>query len=67
MKITNMRQIRLQRKWTLEYVAIQIGTTKQTVHRIETKQRSPSCKLVIGLQKIFKKPIDYLLSDIDNP
>lgn len=66
MKLTNMRQIRIQKKWTLEYVATKIGTTKQTVYRIETCQRNPSCKLIIGLQKLFKKPIDFLISDADD-
>ena len=59
-----MRSMRLGEKWTLEHVAKEIGTSKQTIQRIETRKRNPSFKLIVALQHLYNEPIDYLLEQV---
>ncbi len=53
MQITRLRNERIKREWTQEYVAKQVGTTRQTIQRIETSKRKPSYDLLVKLQNLF--------------
>lgn len=59
--MNKIKQIRLDNKWTQQYVANQLGITKAAYSNIETGNRSPSLKLAIRIQKLFKKSIEELL------
>ena len=48
-----MRQERIRRAWTLEYVAKQIGITKGALGNIETGQRKPSYDVLCKLEDLF--------------
>ena len=50
---TVLRQERLKRKWTQEYVAKQIGVTKAAFQRIETGRRKPSYSVLVKLLNLF--------------
>lgn len=51
--ITRLRQERLKRGWTQEFVGKQIGIHKSSVLRIETLQNKPSYDVLIKLQDLF--------------
>ena len=48
-----IRQERQKRCWTQEFVAKHIGTTKTTVHDIETSRRKPSYEVLVKLENLF--------------
>lgn len=48
-----LRQERIARGWTQEFVAQKIGTTKATVQMLETGQRHPSYNVLVKLLDLF--------------
>ena len=50
---TMLRQERLRRKWTLEYVAEQIGVTKSAIQMLETGATKPSYSVLVKLLYLF--------------
>ena len=64
MIITTMRQKRINNGWTLEYVAEKVGTTKQTIQRIETNQRKPSYEVLDKLENLFNLSHRDLLQQV---
>ena len=48
-----LRQERISRGWTQNFVASQIGTTKATVQMLETGQRKPSYDVLVKLLDLF--------------
>lgn len=67
MKTTILRQERKQREWTLEFVSKKVGTSKQTIQRIEMLKRKPSYDVLVKLEELFNKPHIELFSIIDTP
>lgn len=59
--MNQLKQIRLENKWTQQYVADKIGITKSAYSNIENQNRSPSLKVAIQLQKLFGLSIEKLL------
>lgn len=59
--MNQLRKIRLENKWTQQYVADKIGITKSAYSNIENKRRSPSLKVAIKLQNLFGLPIETLI------
>jgi len=53
--------IRESNNWTQECVAKKVDITKQAYSNIETGKRKPFYKVIVKLQKLFSKLIDYLL------
>ena len=51
--ILKIRQERIQRDWTQEYVAGQVGLTKQAIQLIETTQAYPSYPVLVKLEDLF--------------
>lgn len=48
-----LRQERIARGWTQQFVAQKIGTTKTTVQMLETGQRKPSYDVLVKLLDLF--------------
>ena len=48
-----LRQERILRDWTQDYVAKQIGVTNTTVQMLETGQRKPSYEVLVKLLDLF--------------
>lgn len=55
MKALNIRQERITRGWSLDFVAKQVGVTNQAINLIETAQRDPSYKILCKLEDLFGK------------
>lgn len=51
--MNQLKQIRLENKWTQQYVADKIGITKSAYSNIENQNRSPSLKVAIQLQNLL--------------
>lgn len=48
-----IRQERLQRSWTQEYVADRVGITKSAVLYLETARIKPSYDVLVKLEDLF--------------
>lgn len=48
-----IRQERINRGWTLDYVAAQVGLSLTTIQKIETNQRKPSYDVLVKLENLF--------------
>lgn len=48
-----LRQERIRRGWTQNFVAEQIGTKKSTVQMLETGRRKPSYEVLVKLLDLF--------------
>ena len=55
MKYLQMRQERINKGWTQDYVAQRIGVTNTTIHDIETSRRKPSYDVLLKLENLFNK------------
>lgn len=51
--ILMMRQERLRRGWTLEYVAKQVGISNVAIQYLETEQCKPSYDVLVKLEDLF--------------
>lgn len=65
---TILRQERERKKWSQEYVALQIGTTKQAIQQFETNQCKPSYDVLVKLLDLFgyKDPRE-LFAEVPEP
>lgn len=61
--MNQLKQIRLENKWTQQYVADKISITKSAYSNIENQNRSPSLKVAIQLQNLFGLSIEQLLEN----
>ena len=50
---TMLRQERMARNWTQDFVAKQIGIKKSTVQMLETGRRKPSYEVLVKLLDLF--------------
>lgn len=69
MLITKIKQERLKRNWTLEYIAKNIGLTNQAISRIETGKQKPSYDVLIKICKLFNvntTEIEQLFAVVDD-
>lgn len=48
-----LRQERISRGWTQDFVAKQVGVTNTTVQMLETGQRKPSYDVLVKLEDLF--------------
>lgn len=49
-----LRQERINRGWSLEYVAQKIGLTSEAVRLLETGERNPSYQVLVELEDLFQ-------------
>ena len=50
---TRMRQVRIERGWTQEYVAKHVGITHVSVYQIETGKSKPTYDVLCKLEQLF--------------
>ena len=48
-----IRQERIKREWTQEYVGKMTGLTKQSIHDIENDKTKPSYSVLVKLENLF--------------
>ena len=63
MKELNMRVDRINKSWTLEYVADFLGIAKQSVSNIEKGKSKPSYDVLCKMEELFKESHTYLLAE----
>lgn len=61
---TVLRQKRIAHHWTLEYVAQNVGVSKQAVHDIETGRRKPSYPVLVALEDLFETGHRTLFAEV---
>lgn len=49
-----IRQERVKRGWTQEYVARRIGLSLTAIQKIETEERNPSYPVLVKLEDLFQ-------------
>lgn len=64
--ILNIRQERIKRGWTQEYVADQVGITKQAVQLLENAHCKPSYEILVKLEDLFEKNHRQLFAAADD-
>lgn len=62
--ILQMRQERIERGWTLDYVAKNVGLTKVSIHDIEICRRKPSYEVLVKLEDLFGKTHRELFAEV---
>lgn len=62
----NIRQERLKRNWSQEYVAKRTNVTPETIHYIETGQRKPSYEVLVNLEDLFNLNHRQLFAVVDD-
>lgn len=65
MKYLQIKQERLRRNWTQEYVAQQINLTRTAVHDIENGKQLPSYKILVKLEDLFEMGHRDLLKEVE--
>lgn len=61
--MNQLKQIRLDNKWTQQFVADEIGITKAAYSNIENGNRIPSLKVALQIKKLFGIQIEVLLEN----
>ncbi|GHV34577.1 hypothetical protein FACS1894187_05420 [Synergistales bacterium] len=66
----NIRQKRISKGWTQQYVGQKVGVSKQAIHDIETGKQKPSYDVLLKLLTLFD--VDYnnisrLFAPVENP
>lgn len=51
----HIRTLRLANNWTMEFVANEIGISKQMMCDIESNRRKPSYKVLVKLEDLYQK------------
>lgn len=57
-----IRELRKERKWSLEDLAKRIGSSKSYVWEIEKGKSCPSIDIMINFSKAFNVSIDFLVT-----
>lgn len=60
-----IREERVRRGWTLEYVGKRVGVTRAAIQRIETGERKPSYDVLCALEALFERPHQELFREVD--
>jgi len=63
MKELNMRVDRIDKGWTLEYVAEYLDISNQGVSNIEKGKSKPSYDVLCKMEELFKESHTYLLAE----
>lgn len=61
-----LRQERISRGWTQQYVAEKVGITKSAILLLETGKTKPSYEVLVKLENLFQMPHRKLLAPISS-
>ncbi len=62
-----LKEHRIQRKMTQEFVAERLGVSRQAVSKWESGASDPSTSNLLALAKLYEVPAEELLSAVQNP
>lgn len=65
MKVILMKQERLRRGWSQEFVGKQVNISKQSVYDIECLRRKPSYEVLVKLEDLFNMSHRQLFMLVD--
>lgn len=66
MKVTRLKQERINRKWTQNDVAIKVGATKQSVCDWEKCRNIPRHEVLVKLENLFNLSHRELFAAVDD-
>lgn len=61
-----LRQERIARNWTQDFVANYVGVTPEAIHHIETGERNPSYPVLVKLEDLFHLSHRQLFALVDD-
>ncbi|AMA73350.1 MULTISPECIES: helix-turn-helix domain-containing protein [Aneurinibacillus] len=67
MNLYRLYELRKRKKWSLQYIADQLGIAKSTYAGYESGYRQPSLDAIKKIADVMETSVDYLLNRIDNP
>lgn len=62
-----LKQLRKSKRVSQVKLALELGTSQNTISRYETGEREMDYKTMIAVADFFNVSIDYLLERTDNP
>ncbi len=62
-----LRQLRQNKRLTLDALAKQLGTTKTTLSRYENNKRLPDAEFIVNAAQFFNVSTDYILNLTNHP
>ena len=60
-----LKQERIKRNWSQDFVADKIGVTPEMIYYLETNQRKPSYEVLVKLENLSKKSHRHLFAAAD--
>ncbi len=60
-----LKQVRQQRHWNQQKVAIDLHISRESLSYYENGKREPSLSLLVAMSKYFNVSIDYLITGED--
>lgn len=63
----NIRQERIKRGWSCDYVAGIVGISDEAIRLIENGQRKPSYEVLVKLEDLFGKTHRELFAEVKEP
>lgn len=67
MILERLTKLRKRKKWSLQYIADQLGIAKSTYAGYESGYRQPSLEAIVKLANLLDTSVDYLFGRIDDP
>ncbi|SFG88187.1 Helix-turn-helix [Desulfotomaculum arcticum] len=65
--LKRLSELRKSKKWSLQYIADQLGIAKSTYAGYESGYREPSLEAMKKLANLFGTSVDYLVGRVDHP
>ncbi len=65
-----VRELRIARDWTQEYLADAVGVSRQSINSIERGRYVPSLPLALQLARLFRCPVNHIFfleDEVENP
>ncbi len=63
-KMLNIKKLRMDMGLTQQYVSLKVGISDRAYRDIENGKATPSLNSIKGLEKLFHKPYQELLSEV---
>ncbi|MEW9671105.1 helix-turn-helix domain-containing protein [Ammoniphilus sp. 3BR4] len=67
MILERLTDLRKRKKWSLQYIADQLGIAKSTYAGYESGYRQPSLEAIVKLANLLDTSVDYLFGRVDDP
>lgn len=65
MEMIGLREVRKQKGYNQQKVAMALNISREALSYYETGKRNPDLEMLVALSKYFNKSIDYLITGHD--